>query len=72
MADRLRKARTDAGFTAQDMCDMIGISRKTVTNYEQGDTRPLRPILRAWVRDRAASARPGSSDGLSPDSSHSS
>lgn len=49
MADRLRKARTDVGLSQQDMCDRIGISRKTVTNYENGDTRPLRAILNAWA-----------------------
>lgn len=49
MADRMRKARTDAGYTAQEIADRIGISRKSVTNYENGDTKPLRAILNAWA-----------------------
>lgn len=49
MADRMWKARKDAGLTAQQIADAIGISRKSVTNYESGTTKPLRPILRAWA-----------------------
>lgn len=49
LADRMWKARKDAGLTAQQIADAIGISRKSVTNYEGGTTRPLRPILRAWA-----------------------
>lgn len=48
-ADRLRKAREDAGFTPAQIAELIGISRKTVWNYETGSTRPLRPILSAWA-----------------------
>lgn len=47
-ADRMRKARIDAGLTAQQIADAIGISRKSVTNYESGETKPLKPILAAW------------------------
>ena len=49
LADRMRKSRTDAGLTAQQIADAIGISRKSVTNYETGSTHPLRPILAAWA-----------------------
>ena len=49
MADRMRKARTSAGLSQADICQRIGISRKSVTNYEQGDTKPLRAILNAWA-----------------------
>ncbi len=49
MADRMRKARTSAGLSQSDICERIGISRKSVTNYEQGDTKPLRAILNAWA-----------------------
>lgn len=49
MADRMRKARMDAGYTAAQIAEVIGISRKTVTNYENGDTVPLRAILNAWA-----------------------
>lgn len=49
LGDRMRKARIDAGLTAQRISDIIGISRKSVTNYENGDTRPLPVILQAWA-----------------------
>ena len=32
LSDRMWKARKDAGLTAQQIADTIGISRKSVTN----------------------------------------
>lgn len=49
LGDRMRKARMDARLTAQRISDLIGISRKSVTNYENGDTHPLPVILQAWA-----------------------
>ena len=49
MSDRMWKARKDAGLTAAEIAEVIGISRKSVTNYETGTTKPLKPILRAWA-----------------------
>lgn len=49
MADRLRKAREFAGMTQDELADAIGISRRTVTTYEHGGTRPSRVIIRGWA-----------------------
>lgn len=49
LSDRMWKARKDAGLSPAEIADMIGISRKSVWNYESGATKPLRPILRAWA-----------------------
>ena len=49
LADRMEKARKDAGLSTQEIADAIGISRKSVWNYEHGTTKPLRPILAAWA-----------------------
>lgn len=49
LGDRMAKARRDAGFTAQEIAARIGISRKSVWNYEHDTTKPLTPILRAWA-----------------------
>ena len=49
LSDRMWKARKDAGLTAAQIAALIGISRKSVTNYETGTTKPLRPILKAWA-----------------------
>ncbi len=49
MADRMRKARLDAGLSQKQIADLIGISRGSAINYENGQTRPLRAILAAWA-----------------------
>lgn len=49
LSDRMWKARKDAGLSPADIADLIGISRKSVWNYETGTTKPLRPILKAWA-----------------------
>lgn len=49
MADRLRKARETTGMDAQTFAEHVGISRNTVSNYEQGRTHRIsRPMLAAW------------------------
>lgn len=45
LADRLRKAREYAGLDQQEMADRIGISRRSVVNYEGGKHAPGRPVL---------------------------
>lgn len=50
LGDRLRKAREHAGLKSQaDLATELGISRGSVANYEQGKSRPIRPILIAWA-----------------------
>lgn len=47
--DRLRAAREQAGLSQSDLAHITGISLKSVTRYEAGDTRPRRPQLIAWA-----------------------
>lgn len=48
LGDRLRKAREWAGLTQQELADEMGVSRKTIVNYEHGATRASKLVLRAW------------------------
>ena len=48
LADRLRKARENAGMDQQQLSDRIGMGRTTISNYESGVTAPKRPILLSW------------------------
>lgn len=48
IGDRLRKARETAGLEQQELADIIGISRNTVSNYEKGRTQPRMLELREW------------------------
>jgi transcriptional regulator with XRE-family HTH domain len=34
LGDRLKKARTAAGYQQQELADALGVSRNTVSNYE--------------------------------------
>jgi transcriptional regulator with XRE-family HTH domain len=49
LADRLRKAREHADLDQSDFADQVGISRRSVTNYEKGHSSPSRPVLLAWA-----------------------
>lgn len=49
MADRLRKAREGKPLSQQELADLIGISRRSVSAYEGGDTPPRRPVLLSWA-----------------------
>lgn len=51
IGDRLRKAREDAGFRKNqaEFAQQIGISRRSLTNYELAHTPPPRPVLLAWA-----------------------
>jgi len=46
--DRLRKAREEAGLTQKELADEIGVSKRSVINYEGGAT-VKRPVLLAWA-----------------------
>lgn len=46
--DRLRKAREAAGLNQYEMGDALGVSHKTIGNYERGRTRIQRLALREW------------------------
>jgi DNA-binding XRE family transcriptional regulator len=46
---RLRLARDAAGFNQEELADRIGISRRTVANYEVGRHPTRRPYLLSWA-----------------------
>jgi len=48
-ADRFRKAREHAGLTQQKLADASGLSRQTISNYENGRTRPSLAHTRLWA-----------------------
>ncbi|ARU50165.1 hypothetical protein CBR64_00160 [Cellulosimicrobium cellulans] len=49
LSDRLRKARESAEMTQTELADVIGISRRSVSYYESGESAPKRPQLIAWA-----------------------
>jgi DNA-binding XRE family transcriptional regulator len=50
MKDRLRAARVGLGMEQEEFARVSGISRNTVSNYEQGHTAPRGPYLERWAR----------------------
>jgi len=46
--DRLRKAREHAGMTQLELAESIGVARNSVSNYENGTTRPRQIVLNQW------------------------
>ena len=49
IADRLRKARETTGLDQIEFAAHSGISRTSITNYEQGKRTPRGLYLRAWA-----------------------
>ena len=49
LADRLRKARGDAGYSQAELATATGISRQSINRYETGRAVPDRPKLLAWA-----------------------
>ena len=49
LADRLRKARTDAGYSQAELFRQTGISQRSIIRYERGQSEPGRPELLAWA-----------------------
>ena len=43
MAERIKQARTRAGFSPQKLGEKVGVSRAAVAQWESGDTKGLRP-----------------------------
>jgi transcriptional regulator with XRE-family HTH domain len=46
--DRLRAAREQAGLSQAALAELTGISLKSITRYEAGDTVPRHPQLIVW------------------------
>lgn len=49
LGERMMLARVRAGIESQQMAEMLGLSRNSVTNYEKGRTTPKVLVLRAWA-----------------------
>lgn len=50
LGDRMQKAREAAGIsTAIDMAGRMGVSERTIRNWEQGSTEPKRPAVIAYA-----------------------
>lgn len=49
LGDRLTKARKFAGLSQTDLADYLGIARRSITSYENDETRPSRAVLIAWA-----------------------
>lgn len=47
--DRFRKARNVTGLTVKEFAIKIGISAKSVNNYEGDHVAPRRVVLNAWA-----------------------
>jgi transcriptional regulator with XRE-family HTH domain len=45
LGDRLAKARSLAGISAQEMANQLGVSRNTISNYENDRTTPPRSVV---------------------------
>lgn len=49
MADRLRKARESAQLEQSDLVEVTGLSRTTISAYENGHVAPRKSNLRLWA-----------------------
>ena len=49
LGDRLRKARTEAGYTTSQFAKRLGLSRTTVSQWENGRAVPRRGFVIAWA-----------------------
>lgn len=70
LADRLRAAREDAGYDQRAFAEATGISRGSISNYENGNTAPRKPIITAWALATGFDAHwleTGQQTGPSPD-----
>ena len=49
LVDRLRKSRLLAGLEQADLADMIGVSRNSISNYENGKTELSATTFVRWA-----------------------
>lgn len=40
IGEQIKKARQDKGYTQQELADMLGVAKNTVTGYERGNRAP--------------------------------
>ena len=49
LARRLYLARDELGLNQTEFAGRIGVSRRSVVNYESGRSHPGRPVLLSWA-----------------------
>ena len=49
LTDRLRKAREHSGLEQTEIAEVMGVSVRSIRNYEAGRNTPKRPQLIAWA-----------------------
>lgn len=71
LGERLRKSLRVAGIEGQEMADVLGVSRFTVSNYLADRTVPTRGTLMAWALKTGVNfewlAGPGKAEGAPGD-----
>jgi len=45
IGDKIKERRTEMGFSQQQLADMLGSARQTVTRYEKGEREPSFSVL---------------------------
>lgn len=50
LADRLRKAREFAGLKQAELAEYAGISRRSISDYEQALAKPKWPAVLVWAQ----------------------
>ena len=49
LGDRLGKSLKYAGMKSQDMADIIGVARNTISNYLNDHTEPSKLAIKEWA-----------------------
>jgi transcriptional regulator with XRE-family HTH domain len=49
LADRLAKARTEAGISREQLAAELGYSPKAISDYQNGHVTPRRAVIAAWA-----------------------
>lgn len=44
IGDRIKQARTEAGFTQDELADLVGVGMRQIQYYESGESDPYRKL----------------------------
>lgn len=50
--DKVKKERREKGLTQQQFADMLGVSLRTITNYEKGESYPKQREIYGKMAER--------------------
>lgn len=50
LPERLKRARKKLGVDQHEMAAIIGVHRRTIANYEGGNTEPPRTTIMIWAQ----------------------